>query len=326
MRVTLRAALLAVPLALVTAGTALAGNGGVAPVAPASPNASAIRDIYWLILGITGAIFVLVEAALILFVVKYRRGRRSREAEGAQVHGHTRTEIVWTVIPVLIVFAIIAFVFVKLPDVQDVPKASAANSLNVKIDGHQYYWQYTYPGGRISIDRMVVPVGSVVTLTVNAADVIHGWWIPALGGQIDAIPGRTNHTWFEAPSKPGTYVGQCTQLCGVEHAHMTAQVDVVSEADYRRFLAAHNPGSPVVAAEAYVGVCSKCHGDQGQGAYGPPLQGRTFETGDITRLLREGRTGNQGRMPAVGSDWTAAQITAVIAYLRKIHGGPPSGG
>ena len=159
------------------------------------------------------------------------------------MHGHTQHEIVWTVIPVLIVFAIIAFVFVKLPDVQDVPKASAANSLNVKIDGHQYYWQYTYPGGRISIDRMVVPVGSVVTLTVNAADVIHGWWIPALGGQIDAIPGRTNHTWFEAPSKPGTYVGQCTQLCGVEHAHMTAQVDVVSEADYRRFLAAHAPAA-----------------------------------------------------------------------------------
>ena len=324
MRVTLRAALLAVPLALVTAGSALAGNGGVAPVAPASPNASAIRDIWWLILGITLVIFVIVEAALLLFIVKYRRGRRPREAEGAQVHGHTRTEIAWTVIPLLIVFAIIAFVFVKLPNVQDVPQANAANSLNVQVEGHQYYWLYRYSGGAISIDQMVVPVGDVVNLTVNAADVIHGWWIPALAGQIDAIPGRTNHTWFKA-TRTGTFRGQCAQLCGVYHAKMLAQVKVVSEPQYRAFLAAHRPSSPVLAAETYVGVCAKCHGDQGQGAYGPALQGRTFETSDITRLLRQGRTGNQGRMPAVGSDWSAAQITAVIAYLRKIHGGPPSG-
>ena len=319
MRLTLRAALLAVPLALVTAGVALAGNGGVAPVAPASPNAAAIRDTYWLILGITGAIFVIVETALVVFIIRYRRGRRSREAEGAQVHGHTRTEVAWTVIPLLIVFAIIAFVFVQLPDVQDAPKASAANSLTIQIEGHQYYWLYRYPGGQISIDTMEVPAGKVVNLTVNAADVIHGWWIPALGGQIDAIPGRTNHTWFQA-SKTGTYVGQCTQLCGVEHAHMGAQVKVVDEAEYRRFLAAHDPGSATVAAEAYVGVCSKCHGMQGQGAYGPPLQGRAFETDDITKLLRQGREGNQGRMPAVGSDWTDAQITAMIAYLQKTKG------
>ncbi len=325
MRLTLRAALLAVPLALVTAGAALAGNGGAAPVAPASPNAAAIRDTYWLILGITGAICVIVETALVVFIVRYRRGRRSREAEGAQVHGHTRTEVAWTIIPLLIVFAIIAFVFVQLPDVQDAPQASAANSLTVQIEGHQYYWLYRYPGGQISIDTMEVPVGKVVNLTVNAADVIHGWWIPALGGQIDAIPGRTNHTWFQA-TKTGTYVGQCTQLCGVEHAHMTAQVKVVGEAEYRQFLAAHDPGSATVAAEAYVGVCSKCHGMQGQGAHGPPLQGRAFATDDITKLLRQGREGNQGRMPAVGSDWTDAQITAMIDYLRKIHGGPPSGG
>jgi cytochrome c oxidase subunit 2 len=324
MRLTLRAALLAVPLALVTAGAALAGNGGVAPVAPASPNAAAIRDTYWLILGITGAIFVIVETALVVFIVRYRRGRRSREAEGAQVHGHTRTEVAWTVIPLLIVFAIIAFVFVQLPDVQDAPKASAANSLTVQIEGHQYYWLYRYPGGQISIDTMEVPAGKVVNLTVNAADVIHGWWIPALGGQIDAIPGRTNHTWFQA-SKTGTYVGQCTQLCGVEHAHMTARVKVVGEAEYRRFLAAHDPGSATVAAEAYVGVCSKCHGMQGQGAYGPPLQGRAFETDDITKLLRHGREGNQGRMPAVGSDWTDAQITAMIAYLQKTKGAGSGG-
>src|SRR2546421_5873106 len=198
MRLTPRAVLLAVLLALVTAAPALAGNGGIAPVEPHSTNASAIRDTYWLVLAITGAIFVIVEATLVVFVVRYRRGRRSRTAEGAQVHGHTRTEIAWTLVPVLIVAAIIGFVFAKLPDVKDVPPASAADSLSVRVDGHQFYWLFRYPAGQVSIDTLEVPVGKVVRLTVGATDVVHSWWVPALGGQIDAIPGRINHTWFRA--------------------------------------------------------------------------------------------------------------------------------
>jgi len=95
---------------------------------------------------------------------------------------------------------------------------------------------------------------------------------------------------------------------------------------YRRFLATHAPGSPVVAAEAFVGVCAKCHGMQGQGAYGPTLQGRTFEIGDITRLLRQGRTTSLGHMPAVGSDWSPVQIAAMVKYLQAIHGGAKLGG
>src|SRR5438105_12851024 len=170
MRLTLRAALLAVLLAVVTAGPALAGNGGIAPVTPHSSNAAAIRDTYWLILGITGVIFVLVEVTLVVFVVRYRRGRRSWAAEGAQVHGHTRTEIAWTLVPVLIVAAIIGFVFAKLPDVKDVPSASAADTLHVTVEGHQFYWLFRYPDGQVSIDTMQVPVGKHVTLTDVATD------------------------------------------------------------------------------------------------------------------------------------------------------------
>jgi cytochrome c oxidase subunit 2 len=325
MRLTLRAALLVVLLALATAAPALAGNGGVAPVAPQSPNAAAITDTYWLILAITGVILVIVEATLIIFIVRYRRGRRARTIEGAQVHGNTRIEIAWTVVPVLIVAAIIAFVFVKLPTVSDTPSASAANSLSVTVEGHQYYWLFRYPDGQVSIDTMEVPVGSVVTLTVVASDVIHSWWVPALGGMMDAIPGRTNHTWFQAPNTPGTFTGQCTQLCGAFHTEMTNTVKVVSRQDFRSFLASHAAGSKTVAAEAYVGVCSKCHGMQGQGAYGPPLAGRTFGVADITKLLRQGRAGSIGRMPAVGSTWSQAQIAAMIAYLQATKGAGSGG-
>jgi len=324
MRLTLRAVLLAVPIGLLTAAAALAGNGGVAPLTPQSPNTSAIRDTYWLILGITGAVFVVVEGALIVFIVKYRRGRRARTADGAQIHGNTRLEIGWTVVPVLLVATIIAYVFATLPDITNVPKASAANTLDVKVEGHQYYWLFRYPDGQISIDKMVVPVNSVVNETVIGIDVVHGWWIPELSPQIDAIPGRVNHQWFKA-EKLGNYRGQCTQLCGVKHSKMLGEIDVVTHSRFESFLASHAPGSPAVAAEAFVGVCSKCHGMNGAGDYGPALQNRDFETKDITDLLRHGRATNRGEMPAVGSNWDAAQITAMIHYLRQTKGGATLG-
>ena len=321
MRLTLRAVLLALPLALLTATAALAGNGGTGPVESHSPNADAISTDYWLIIGFAIAIFVIVEGLLVVFIIRFRRGRRERTADGPQIRGNTNLEIAWTVVPVLIVAAILAFVLVTLPDIQDVPPANAAETVNVRVDGHQYYWLFTYPGGQVSVDTMVVPVNEVVKLTVVAADVVHGWWVPPLGGQIDAIPGRVNHTWFKA-NETGSYEGRCAQLCGMFHTFMTTTVKVVSRAEYRRFLATHAPGSPTVARETFVGVCSKCHGPNGEGGYGPPLQNRTFKRVDMNDLLRNGRR----KMPAVGSDWSQAQISGVITYLQRTKGGAQSGG
>jgi cytochrome c oxidase subunit II len=323
-RLTLRAALLAVPIGLFTAAAAMAGNGGIAPVTPHSPNTGAIRDAYWLILAITGVIFVIVEGSLVLFVVKYRRGKRSRTADGAQVLGHTRLEIGWTVVPVLIVATIVGYVFASLPDITNVPKATAADTVNVTVEGHQFYWLFRYPDGQISIDTMVVPVHSVVNETVVGVDVIHGWWIPSLSPQVDAIPGRVNHQWFRADAV-GTYKGECTQICGVFHAKMAGAIDVVTRPEFEAFLASHAAGSRTVAAEAFVGVCSKCHGMNGKGAYGPALTGRTFEPGDITKLFRQGRTTALGTMPAVGSNWSQAQAGAMIHYLQQTKGAGAGG-
>ena len=110
---------------------------------------------------------MLVEGALIFFIVRYRRGRRARTADGAQVHGNTRLELGWTIVPVLIVGVIIGYVFASLPDVTDVPKASAANTVDVRVEAHQYYFRFLYPGGQVSIDQMVVPVDAVVNQTVS---------------------------------------------------------------------------------------------------------------------------------------------------------------
>ncbi|MGI8420694.1 MAG: cytochrome c oxidase subunit II transmembrane domain-containing protein, partial [Gaiellaceae bacterium] len=124
MRRTFIAALVTAALALAFAGVAAAANGGFTPVTPHSPNASRINDAYLWIAIFTGAIFGIVEGALLFFTLRFRRGKRSREAEGPQIRGHARLEIVWTVIPVVILVAIGGFVFYKLPGITDVPRAT----------------------------------------------------------------------------------------------------------------------------------------------------------------------------------------------------------
>jgi cytochrome c oxidase subunit 2 len=310
-------ALAAVLAALVFAAPALADNGGLTPVEPASENAQAIHDAYILILVITGIVFVIVETTLVVFLVRYRRGNRPREGEGPQVRGHTRIEVAWTIAPVVLLAIIVAFVFVKLPEIEDAPAAGPAGNLQIQVEGHQYYWLYRYPGGEIAVDDLVVPVNRVVDLEVVAPDVIHSWWIPALGGKIDAIPGRTNHTWFKA-ERQGTFKGRCAELCGAQHAAMTASVQAVSEAAFADFLASHGESSRTVGKETFEGVCAKCHGMDGQGTdEAPPISGRRFDATTVV-LVKNGGT----RMPAVGEDWSDAQIDATIRYLNSSIGAP----
>jgi cytochrome c oxidase subunit 2 len=309
----------ALTLALAAAATA-AADAGLAPVTPESPNANAIRQTYWVILIITGVIFVLVEGALLVFIVRFRRGRRSYAQEGPQLHGATKLETASTIVPVLILAGIAAFVFVKLPTIKNVPPANAAGgSLKITVEAHQYYWQFHYPQRQVAFTRMVVPVDRVVELTVVSPDVIHSWWAPALGGKIDAVPGRTNHTWFKA-EKLGHYVVRCAELCGLEHAHMTGWVDVVTPAAYSKFLADHSgANNQVVGKEVFDGVCATCHGSLGEGDYGPPLAGNSAiaDQKALEDLLRNGKN----KMPAVGATWDQQTMDSATGYLKERFGG-----
>ena len=323
MRPKLRAVLAALGIALVFAlaltGPALAGNGGFAPVSPQSPNAKSISETYWVIAGFTGAVFVLVEGALIVFIVRFRSRGRGREVEGPQIRGNTNLEIAWTVVPVVILALIAGFVFYKLPSIKNTPSASAAGGLDVKVVAHQFYWEFQYPNGEISIDDMVVPVNRVVSLTVVSEDVNHSWWIPSLGGKIDAIPGRTNHTWFKG-EKVGTYQGQCAELCGIQHAAMLATVSVVTPGAFRGFISKHSPASLTVGREEWTGSCAKCHGLAGQGDIGPPIAGNPILTDPValSKLVHEGLPPSKTAtgMPAVGSGWTDAQVEALVRFVK----------
>ena len=263
-------------------------------------------------LGVLALVFVVVETALLTFVIRYRRRGRPRDAEPEQIHGDTRIEIAWTVAPVLLLAVIVAFVFYKLPGIKNAP-ASAANA-NITVEAHQFYWLFKYPSGRQSINVLTVPKDQVVTLDVVSADVAHSWWVPAFGGKIDAIPGKTNHTWFKA-EKAGTYRIRCAEFCGVLHTGMQGFVRVTEPGS--------RPTAELLGKQAFVGVCASCHGLDGQGGIGPAIASSpTLQSPEaLGNLVRNGT----GKMPAVGNTWDVRLVNALARYLKVKFGGTGGG-
>jgi cytochrome c oxidase subunit 2 len=230
--------------------------GLILPENGPSKNANDIAELYALIMVIALPVFVGVEGLLIWFLIKFK-ARRGQVA--AQIHGNTRLEIGWTVGAAVVLVFITVVTFIKLPGIKnppasdidasgnkvastmllastDQPNPPKGAKLNIVVDGQQYVWRYQYPsqGGKsvFAYEEMVVPVGMTVTLDITADDVAHSWWIPELGGKMDAIPGYTNKTWFKA-DEAGTFKGQCAELCGRNHANMTARVKAVPFDEYQ---------------------------------------------------------------------------------------------
>jgi cytochrome c oxidase subunit II len=325
--------ILAAGWTLVGAAGALAGsnNGGLTPQSSSSPNARGITHSYVAVGIVALAILVLVEGLLILFVVRYRRRGRGRSVEGPQVHGSHRLELIWTVVPAVLLAIIAGFVLATLPGVQDIPAANAdGGRIDVTVEGHQFYWQFEYPNGAVSYDELVVPAGSNVRLTVVTPpnDVIHSWWVPELGGKIDAIPGQVNHTWFRTPAF-GTYIGQCAELCGVQHAVMRNSVRSVGHSTYAAFVERQkqllDSSSPQLGKQEWDHVCAKCHrlGSTGEPLIGPNLGGNSTlgQADALAQIVREGR----GEMPPVGSGWSDAQVAALLAYTKTTLNGGAGG-
>ena len=256
-------------LALALAGLLLivpaAGANLLTPKSGGSPNANEISSLYKLILYIAAVVFVGVEGALVYSVYKFRAKRGAR---AAQIHGNTRLEIGWTVGAALILVVLTVVTFVKLPSIINPPNSSATGSflsasvnepappngkkLTICVQGRQYIWRYTYGNGCLnaafsaklpySYQTMYAPANTTVSLDIQSTDVIHSWWVPSLGGKVDAVPGYTTYTWFKAPKAstaedPVVFHGQCAQLCGRSHAAMTAFVKILSPTDYKNKLA-----------------------------------------------------------------------------------------
>jgi cytochrome c oxidase subunit II len=246
-----------------TAPTAHAG--WLFPERGGSPNADKIFTLYLLIFALATVVLLGVGGALLWAMFKFR-ARKGMVA--AQIHGNTRLEIGWTVGAFVVLIFITVFTFITLPGIKN-PEASdidangnpargasgalfastdqppppeGSASMNITVDGQQYLWRYQYPGRErvFSYVDMVVPVGMTVTLDITADDVAHSWWIPKLGGKMDALPGYVNKTWFKIPEEEipdgenqVVYEGQCAELCGRGHANMYARVIGMRFSDYR---------------------------------------------------------------------------------------------
>ena len=256
---------------LVLAPTAMAGF--LTPESGGSPNADQIDSLYKIILYIAAVVFVGVEGALLYSVFKFRA---KRNPVAAQIHGNTRLEIGWTVGAALILVVLTVVTFVKLPSIINPPDSSSSGpflsasvtepappngkKLTVCIQGRQFIWRYTYGTGCLadafadklpySYQEMVVPEHTTVVLDIQSTDVIHSWWVPSLGGKVDAVPGYTTYTWFKA-LHTGLFHGQCAQLCGFNHAAMTAFVKVVPPAQYSAWLT--HQQQLITSANAQVG-------------------------------------------------------------------------
>ncbi|MBU2350781.1 MAG: cytochrome c oxidase subunit II, partial [Alphaproteobacteria bacterium] len=239
------------------------GGIGLQPAAsPLKESAHFFHDV--ILMPIIVGISLLVLGLLIWVVIRYNK--KSNPVPAKWSH-NTLVEVVWTVLPVFILVGIALFSFRLLFAYENMPEPD----LTVKVTGNQWNWAYEYPDQgvseyisnmlpedearargvpyRLAADEpMVVPVGRTVKLLVTAADVIHAVALPAFGLKTDAVPGRTNETWFKA-DRVGTYYGQCSELCGVDHAFMPIEIRVVTEAEFAAWVASKG-GSMTAAADA----------------------------------------------------------------------------
>jgi cytochrome c oxidase subunit II len=245
--------------------------------APASTPAKSIFGLSLFVIAISAAIFVVVASLLTYVVVKFRKRTDDDRHEPAQVYGSNQVEIAWTVIPILIVVVLFMATARVIANVQ---KTAPSNAIRVTVVGHQFWWEYRYPGLKVvTANELHVPVGIPTELKLLSADTDHSFWVPRLAGKTDLIPNHPNLMWID-PQQPGVYLGQCAQYCGTQHAKMLLRVYVQSRAEFDRWIQlqsqpaqsndAASEGRRVFEATA----CVNCHavaGTPAQGRFGPDL-------------------------------------------------------
>ncbi len=243
------------------------------------PVAERQLGLFWLLFWAVIVIFVLVCGWLVYTVIRYRR--RPGQGIPEQVHGNTRLEITWTVIPALLLAAVAVPTVAAQFYITEPP--ADADQMTIEVTGHQWWWSVVYPdSGVVTANEIRVPVGKAVVVDLTAEDVIHSFWIPKLAGKIDVVPGKTTSMWFQA-DEPGEYLGQCAEFCGESHAWMKFRVIAESQEDYDAWTQAQLADAPQPATEAettgaqlfITKACIACHKIEGvpaaAGIIGPNL-------------------------------------------------------
>ncbi|MCC7215143.1 MAG: cytochrome c oxidase subunit II [Burkholderiales bacterium] len=323
---------------------------------PVTPIAQQQFELHAFIFWICVVIFVGVFGVMFYSIFKHRK---SVGHEAHQFHENTTVEIVWTVIPFLILL------FMAWPATKTIlaMKDTTAPDLTVKVTGYQWKWGYDYlqegfgfysnlatplaqienrepkgPNYLLEVDRpLVVPVDTKVRVVITASDVLHAWWVPAFGVKQDAIPGFVRDSWFRA-EKVGVYRGQCAELCGKEHGFMPIVVEVVSKEDYAKWVAAQKQQATAAAddpnkawtqaelmakgAAVYAANCVACHQANGKGVPGafPALDGSKLVGGPVDPQLALVLNGKTGTAMPAWKQLSDADIAAVVTYTRNSWG------
>ena len=268
-------------------GSATGFAQGLHPVAnvfkPLASPAQSIYNVSMLMLAICAAIFFVVGGLLLFTIIRFRQHETPDNREPAQVYGSNRIEIAWTVIPILIVTVLSMATARAVVEVRN--KRMPPNALQVTVIGHQWWWEFRYPTlGIVTANELHVPVSTTAMLThtvlqLESVDVAHSFWVPQLAGKVDVIPGVTNTMWFD-PRESGTFLGNCAEYCGTQHANMLIRVIVEPAAEFERWVAAQKLGaapdaSPETARMMFLSLnCINCHtvnGTLAQGTFGPNL-------------------------------------------------------
>jgi cytochrome c oxidase subunit II len=340
-------------LALLLGACARTGNGTFPQSAldPAGPIARAQDHLWNIVFPVAVAVFILVQGLIIVAVVKFRD--RGEAQPPRQVHGNTRLELIWTIIPTLILVGI------AIPTVSTIFQLSgppASDALKVRVIGKQYWWQFEYLNAGTTkpirtASELHIPTGREVFIELDGeskddgADVIHSFWVPRLAGKQDYVPGHTRTMRLQA-DHPGTYPGQCAEFCGLSHADMRFAVIAHTPAEFGRWLAdqskaAAQPttdlarqGMEIVAGQGCLG-CHTIEGHPGNAGArtGPDLThlagrakfaGYTYPRTDenLKEWVRHPQSLKMGaQMPdwGGGSPLSAQQLNAIVAYLQSLR-------
>jgi cytochrome c oxidase subunit 2 len=323
-----------------------------------TPVSRQAYDLHMLVLWICVAVGLAVFGLLLYSIFRHRK---SRGAVAAQFHESTAVEVVWTAIPFAILVAIAVPATRALVALED----NRDSDLTVKVTGYQWKWKYEYLDSGVTFfsslaassrdavkgdpsrvehylldvdNPVVLPTHKKVRFVVTSNDVIHSWWVPALGFKQDAIPGFINEAWTYI-DEPGIYRGQCAELCGKDHAFMPIVVVAKSEQEYRSWLAQMQASATTEAQSAgrqwsmaelmergekvYAAACAACHQPNGQGIPGafPALAGSKIATGPLAGHLHIVLNGKPGTaMQAFKAQLSDAEIAAVVTYERNAFG------
>ena len=221
----------------IAAAALIASPAGAWLLHPATPVAREVRTLFYKAVAVTAFFFILAEGLLLIAVLRFRA---KPGVPAATWHENFKLEIVWTAIPAIAMVILSGPAFTTMKYMETTPKSE----LQIEVVGHQWFWEYRYPkyGVIFANEPLVVPFGKIISANVTSIDVVHSWFVPDFGIKMDANPGRINHVWFQV-DHPGTYEGQCAELCGVLHGQMFITVNVVTPEEFERWIEQKKKGA-----------------------------------------------------------------------------------